>query len=397
MLPMKIFFAVLIIVCAVFYVMYLWDFALVLFIIMLAMPIFMFIFGYAAKKKMKVEFSLSENSVMKNQEFPVRLNIENGSIFPIGKAEAVIEYYNVFNNQIHSFKLLMPVQAKNDQSVSFKLSSKFCGIVKIRCAYVNVFDPLRLFRFRTGKNTGTEIAVIPEGHDITGNISYTDRVNEESDKFSDVQAGDDPSEVFDLRGYIAGDKLNRIHWKLSSKKDEFIVKEYSLPVDVPSVIFLNLRCYEDSEYTLPIFDTLMETFISISKFMLENERAHTVIYFNENQGFFTERTVSDTGELAEVVSELIFSISDNLYCELPEVYFSENPNLSLSSFTFVTSVPDTEILSYIDENIDADFKNAAVVVKNYDEAAKIGNRYSEIREIPVVIGRVSTSIKDIEL
>ncbi|MBR1591883.1 MAG: DUF58 domain-containing protein [Ruminococcus sp.] len=397
MIIMKILFAALIIICGIFYIMYLGDFALVLFIVMLALPVVMYIFGYAAKKKIRVSFSLKENSVIKNQEFPIKLDIENSSIFPVGKAEAVIEYYNVFNNQIHSFRVLFPVQAKNRQSVSFMISSQFCGIVKIRCAYVNIFDPLRIFRFKTGKNTGTEIAVIPEGHDITGTVSYSDRVNEESNNFSDVKPGDDPSEVFDLRGYNPGDKLNRIHWKLSSKKDEFIVKEYSLPVDVPSVIFLNLRCYEDSEHTLPVFDTLMETFISISKFMLENERVHTLIYFNENQGVFTERVISSTNELSETVSELIFSISDNLYCEPPEVYFSENSNLSFSSFTFVTSRPDTDILTYIDENVDADFKNSAVIVKNYDEEAKTANRYSSMREIPVAVGRISNSIKDIEL
>ena len=397
MLIMKILFALLIIISGIFYVMYLWDFALVLFVIMLVMPVFMFVFGYFAKKKIKIGFYIKDESVMKNQEFPIKLNIENGSIFPVGKAEAVIEYYNVFNNQIHSFKLLMPVQDRNEQSVSFNLSSQFCGIVKIRCAYVKIFDPLRLFKFKVGKNTNAQIAVIPEGQEIDGIASSTDRVNEESNNFSDIKSGDDPSEVFDLRNYIAGDKPNRIHWKLSSKKDEFIVKEYSLPIDVPSVIFLNLMCYEDSEYTLPVFDTLMETFISLSKFMLENERTHTVIYFDETRGVFTEKIISSMNELSETVSELIFSISDNLYCEPPELYFSENPNLSFSSFNFVTSAPNTNILSYIDENTDADFKNAIVVVKDYNEALGAENKYSELREIPVAIGKVSTSIKDIEL
>ena len=46
MLIMKILFALLIIISGIFYVMYLWDFALVLFVIMLVMPVFMFFFGY---------------------------------------------------------------------------------------------------------------------------------------------------------------------------------------------------------------------------------------------------------------------------------------------------------------------------------------------------------------
>ena len=43
MLAIKIFFAVLIIICAVFYVMYLWDFALVLLIVIAAIPVVMFV------------------------------------------------------------------------------------------------------------------------------------------------------------------------------------------------------------------------------------------------------------------------------------------------------------------------------------------------------------------
>ena len=176
----------------------------------------------------------------------------------MGKAEAHIEYYNVFNNQITSFELYLPVQARNSQRVTFQISSKFCGIIKIQNSELILFDPLRIFKFRTGRNIRTEVAVVPSGYEISGTINYTDRVNEESENFSEYRPGDDPSEVFDLREYVPGDKLNRIHWKLSSKKDEFIVKEFSLPIDVPCVVFLDLKCYEDSDYTLPVFDTLVE-------------------------------------------------------------------------------------------------------------------------------------------
>ncbi len=397
MLLVKIFFAVIIIICAVFYIMYLWDFALVLLIAMLMIPVVMFLTTYITKKNISAEFALKNDTVAKNESFPVQIRIVNRSFFPIGKAEAHIEYCNIFNSEVSSFVLLMPIQARNEQSVSFQLSSKYCGIVTVRCKGISIYDPLRLFRFNVGKNIHTEIAVMPEGHEISGQVCFTDRVNEESSVFSEHKPGDDPSEVFDLRGYNPGDKLNRIHWKLSSKKDEFIVKDYSLPVDIPCTLFLNLKCSVRPELTLPVFDTLVETFVSVSRFMIDNERIHTIIYYDGKSESFIEKSISDHDSLAETVRELILSLNVNLLCEPPENYFIENNNLSLSSFIFVTSSPDNSVMEFIDENIDADIKNAIVVVTSPHEAEELPSCYLGVSVIPVVIGRITSSIKDIEV
>lgn len=397
MILTKILFLILIVVCIFFYILYVWNFSLILLVIFVTLPAVMFVTTLIAKYMIKADFAVQNKTTPKNSSFPVQLCVSNKSIFPIGKAEAHIEYYNIFNNQINEFELLFPVQARNTQRITFQLSSKYCGILKIRSAYIDIYDPLRIFRFRTGKNIQTEIAVMPEIHDVNGAISYTDRESEESSVFSENTAGDDPSEIFDLRDYIIGDKLNRIHWKLSSKKDELIVKEYSMPVDVPCMLFLNLKCYEDSEYTLPVFDTLVETLISVSQFMIENERIHTIVYYNAESRDFSEVNITSPEVLSATVRNIILSISDNLYCEPPERYFQVNSNISLSSFTFITSVPNTAVLHYIEENVDADIRNAVIVVKSPESAVEATSGLSELNTIPVVIGRITSSIKDIEL
>ncbi|MDE6678049.1 MAG: DUF58 domain-containing protein, partial [Ruminococcus sp.] len=380
-----------------FYILYMWNFSLVLMIIFLVLPVVMFVTTLITKLSIKTDFAVQSKTTPKNTSFPVQLCVTNKSIFPVGKAEAHIEYYNIFNNQINEFELLFPLQALNSHRVTFQLSSKYCGILKIRSAYISIYDPLRIFRFKTGKNITAEIAVMPEIHEVNGAISFTDRESEESSVFSENNAGDDPSEVFDLREYAVGDKINRIHWKLSSKKDELIVKEYSMPVDVPCMIFLNLKCYEDSEYTLPVFDTLVETLMSVSQFLIENERIHKVVYYNASMREFCETDITNPEVLAETVRNMIFSVNDNLYCEPPEKYFQINPNISLSSFTFITSAPDTSVLHYIEENIDADIRNAVVIVKSPENVSEVCAGITELNTIPVVIGRITSSVRDIEL
>ena len=191
--------------------------------------------------------------------------------------------------------------------------------------------------------------------------------------------------------------MNRIHWKLSSKKDEFIVKEYSLPIDVPCVLFLDMKCYKDDDYTLPVFDTLVETLLSVSRFLIENERIHKIIFYNAKYREFAEHQIDSPEKLRDVTNELILSVNDNLYCASPEDYFAENNLGALSSFTFITSSPDTEVLEYINDEVDSDLKNSIVIVKDADEAVKWQADYSEMSLIPVAVGRISASIKDIEI
>lgn len=68
----KLLFIILIIVCAAFYILYVWDFALVLLVLIIALPIIMYITTFLAKRKMKVEFALQDKIVPKNSLFLFR-------------------------------------------------------------------------------------------------------------------------------------------------------------------------------------------------------------------------------------------------------------------------------------------------------------------------------------
>ena len=137
--------------------------------------------------------------------------------------------------------------------------------------------------------------------------------------------------------------------------------------------------------------------MSVSQFLIENERVHKIVYYNAKYREFTEKQVDSPEVLGEIMKELIFSINDNLYCEAPDSYFSENRLNALSSFTFISSAADEKVLEYIEDEVDSDLKNSIIVVKDADEAVKVQSGYSEMSLIPVAIGRISASIKDLEI
>lgn len=357
----------------------------------------MFIITYITKKCITLEFAVKDKNVAKNVDFPIQLVVTNKSFFPIGKADVKIEYYNIFNDEVSAFDLYLPIQARNSQRVTFRLSSKFCGIIKIKSSCLHIYDPLKIFKFKAAECINTEVNILPEGHEISGIVQYTDRVNEESDIFSEHRSGDDPSEVFDLREYNPGDKLNRIHWKLSSKKDDFIVKEYSMPIDVPCVLFLDLNSYSSNSQKLPVLDTVIETFISLSQFLLDNERGHSVVYFDNSQNCFAEEHIYNPFELNKFLKKLFVSFTNYIDSPSPETYFQEKNELSFASFTYISSSVDMKVLDKIDEEVDADIKNAFIVINSEKKLSECRSDLSSFNITPVLVGRISASIKDIEI
>ena len=169
MILTKLLFIVLIIICAFFYILYVWDFALVLLVVIAALPVILFISTFIAKKMIQVEFAVKDKNTTKNKDFPIQLVVTNRSIIPIGKAEAHVEYFNVFNDQISSFDIYLPIQARNSQRITFQLRSKFSGLIRIKATHLYVYDPLKLFRFKVTQD------IDMSGIDFTPIAGHSDR------------------------------------------------------------------------------------------------------------------------------------------------------------------------------------------------------------------------------
>lgn len=392
----KFFFIVLIIICFLFYVLYIGDFSLILLIIISALPVYMFVTLLITKFSLSSKLVAYGKNFTKNEPFDVKLTVKNRSIFSCAKAEAVIKYTNLFGYEENEIEIHFPIHARNTQNVIFQLKSKFSGEIKIQTEYITIYDPLKIFKFRVSKKISTGVIVMPSPHEISGVITYGECQNDEGNMYSQFKPGDDPSEVYDLREYVGGDKINRIHWKLSTKKDEFIVKELSLPIDVSATFFLDLNFKEKSEYTLPVFDTLLESLMSLSDFMLENEKPHIIICYNEELNEFENVKITNYDELSALIYRIIVKYSaDSAEDKSFGKYIKTKSDFEFSSFTYISSNFSDDDVKMINEEIEAEIKNMIVVTKNVSDLPESNDAGINITEVP--IGKISSAINCIEL
>lgn len=82
--------------------------------------------------------------------------------------------------------------------------------------------------------------------------------------------GGGPGEDYDLRDYRPGDPLRSVHWKLSSKRDELVVKETLEPHRAALVLTF------DRLGTPEALDEIFDKLCALSRWLLERQRPHHI-------------------------------------------------------------------------------------------------------------------------
>lgn len=165
--------------------------------------------------------------------------------------------------------------------VERNLTSQFCGLLSCRILELRIYDFLGLFYLR--KRADTEkgarafpsayltIPVFPRRHalpqfaEILHQREETESLEE---RYSPNQGGDDPTEILEIRAFRDGDRLSRIHWKLSGKMDEPMVKQYGQPIANRPLILLELNGEQEE------LDGLLDTAASIGQQLSQEENPY---------------------------------------------------------------------------------------------------------------------------
>ena len=100
----------------------------------------------------------------------------------------------------------------------------------------------------------------------------------EADIYEDNRAGHDNSELLQIREFKAGDRLQNIHWKMSAKQDELMVKENSMPKSCPVVLFLDFQDKKECRKNMLSF---IEIAASISFSLIDAGCIHYVAWYSD--------------------------------------------------------------------------------------------------------------------
>jgi hypothetical protein len=115
----------------------------------------------------------------------------------------------------------------------------FRGVYSVGLKQLWLYDSFRIVKMRLKRENYADIFVLPRRYELPPKdlSSESDRNTQNVTRLR----GSDNTESSDIRSYIKGDSLKSIHWKLTSKSQDLIVKDFSKNTGNSVYIFCDLE------------------------------------------------------------------------------------------------------------------------------------------------------------
>lgn len=274
---MRLVYIIITAASAVFYIMYKGDISFVLLVFLLVLPAALFAALTVCSAFLKITVRCDDPVTEKEKGTAVRINIRNRSFLPVSSCEIKVKYSASapFEAETPAVRTTaVPLGGRAGETVSLSFVPEHCGTFSVRVEHARLNDLMGLTFLKKRIGFSVRIVVLPRIFPIAAAMESSFVYSAESNLFSKEKPGDDPSEIFMLREYRSGDRHNLIHWKLSSRSEDFIVKELSKPVGSRILILADPGGCGSADGA----DRILEAAASVSAFLAESGTVHTLAF-----------------------------------------------------------------------------------------------------------------------
>jgi uncharacterized protein (DUF58 family) len=252
-----------------------WIFAFIL-----ILPLISLLFTVLAMGGVTAELIIKKSSIQKDESLPIYLKICNKYLFLSCRVRVNLTIRNELLQQEQT-RLFFITARKFGHTVDQSISSKYCGMLRCSIEELNVYDALGLFSFRKEIDSSYFVAVLPSVYPLMA-INSAILQDIENNITSRTMKGNDPSEIMDFREFRDGDRLARIHWKLSDKYDQLMVKDFGDPISNDVLLLFDLNGNSDAQIS-----GLLDAAYSLSDFLIKNQIVYEMQWYDS----LHERTV----------------------------------------------------------------------------------------------------------
>lgn len=212
------------------------------------------------------------------KKITVCITLSNRGIFSCSKMKLCLLVEDRFSGHRSKKWIYVSEILTGESKVEYQVLLPQAGSYEISFHKCKVFEPTGLFSVGVRCRSRAGVQILPQPQAIV--VRLTESVRNffgDSDVYDDKQAGNDTSELFQVRPFVDGDKLQSIHWKLSAKTDELMVKENSLPKACPVVLFLDY----DGRKKIDTFESFLKIASSLSFSLMDEGCPHYIAWYEE--------------------------------------------------------------------------------------------------------------------
>lgn len=199
------------------------------------------IYALIAKATLKIYMLSNTTITEKNKPFTYEFRIINEAILPYPFIDAYIKLPRRSSVRTTERCVRVGMAPMSNYTVKGTVKFRFRGTYEIGVTSFYVYDFFRIFRVRSQMNTFSTVYVLPRKLTLDDGDAFS--VSDSALRTVKAPYVYDKLEVSDIRDYMPGDSLKSIHWKLSSKSEEFIVNDYNTGSADISYIFCDMSAH----------------------------------------------------------------------------------------------------------------------------------------------------------
>lgn len=272
-------------------------FLAVLILLFLIMPIISIALLKIWGSKIQIDIAGHTAYVTAGNKIFLDIEVTNRSIFPFLNCELFFNYENLFYPDKMNNIISLPAESRKTKRFVLSFDTSYAGMAEFHFNSMTVTDFLHLYTIRLYADKTVSIPVYPVQMPFDEKFVVPESYAGAEDE-TIVMYGFPSQDIKEIREYLPGDSLKNIHWKMSAKSDELVVKELE---QASSRTLLLLP-----ELTKDNLQDTISTLYSFSKSLIGKREVFKIVLFNALTSEFTEYRIESLENLEDSFLALFY-------------------------------------------------------------------------------------------
>lgn len=319
----------------------------------------------AVMPSLKVDMQLDRQVLFKGEKLTCSVSMSKKILIPAPMIEIYMECSPQLSKKTDICRAVLAGNEVN--TIKTDISAKYSGRASVGIKEVFVCDYFGIFRFRLKKNISNQnikVSVYPNIPDVpvqTGflktAVMFSADDNEEETNETALTPTGQPG--YDHREYYPGDPIKRINWKLSSKKDVYMVRLDEKVAGGGQVFFLDIPETEENEKILSVRDRVIEGMLAVFT-MISAEGRETVFFMPDKNGWLKTdiKTPADIYAIQQRLSDFSPCSTENAVPKeiagmgkTPICFTASTSETAQSAMNIVSEIPDILLICSSDSGL----------------------------------------------
>ncbi len=216
-----------------------------------------------ARRRITVSLDADCGETLRGETLSLTLSVAHRPILPTGPLLVTCAYANRPDVR------LIPVRALRGVRQSWTVPARHVGTFDISVREAMLTDCFGLLRARCGVAPAHALAVLPRPFPIS-RLAFA---QSEEAQAALKRVTEDLTMPEDFRAWQPGDSMKRVHWKLTARKREVLVRRYESPMPRDTLILTDcadMPAQATHERAAALRDALCETVVAIADLQLQD-------------------------------------------------------------------------------------------------------------------------------